>query len=86
VAACILEAPDVAIGVTTVKEAAVRQLTLRFAKQESKALALPTDVEKTVLMQMAQLIVDLVQKRQRSRDDQQTEQHSRNHARATDQQ
>ena len=68
------------------KEAAVRQLTLRVVKPETQAIALPPDVEKAVVMQMAPMIVDLVRKQERSSDDHPTEQERRSHAHPTDQQ
>lgn len=64
----------------------MRQLALRFVKQETPSIALPSDVQQAVVTQMAEMIVDLIQNQQRSRDDHQTEQAGRCPAQQTNQQ
>jgi hypothetical protein len=64
----------------------VQQLALRFVKPEAPTVALPADVQQAVVTQMAQMIVDLIQKQQRSRDEHQTEQAGSGPAQQTNQQ
>lgn len=55
----------------------MRQLTLGFVKQKTKAVALQPEVEKSVVAWMAQMIADIVQEQElqeRSRNDQPTDQ------------
>jgi len=47
----------------------MHQVMLRFVKEEPEAVALEPEVEKPVVTLMAWMIVDIIQKQERSRDE-----------------
>jgi len=52
----------------------MRQLTLRFVKEEPKAVALEPEVEESVVTLMAWMIADIIRKQEGSKDEKQTNQ------------
>ena len=50
------------------------QLTLRFVKEEAKAVALEPEVEKSVVTLMAWMIADIIRKQEGSKNEEQTDQ------------
>ena len=56
------------------KGVVMRQLMLRYVKEEPKAVALESEVEKSVMALMACMIADIIRKQEGSRDEKQTDQ------------
>jgi hypothetical protein len=52
----------------------MQQVMLGFVREEPEAVALEPEVEKPVVTLMAWMIADLIQKQERSRNEEQTDQ------------